>query len=185
MNTKGDVCSDCSAISPQWASINRGVLLCDECSSIHRQLGRHISQVGIRRRMLHFAWFQIKHLTKSRWRQTQLDMVKSLTAACANRYWEHVLYEPMLTGQQSTSPAGDKQQPLAKKPSPSDPMHPNKADFIREKYLFLGFLKKPRNLNLDDINQQLHASVRTDVLESSLYLLALVCAIIAQCTNGV
>ena len=27
-------------------SINRGVLICDECCSVHRSLGRHISQVG-------------------------------------------------------------------------------------------------------------------------------------------
>lgn len=50
---------------PGWTSINRGVLICDECCSVHRSLGRHISivkhlrhsgwppallQVGVRRR---------------------------------------------------------------------------------------------------------------------------------------
>ena len=30
---------------PKWASINRGVLLCDDCANIHLTLGRHISQV--------------------------------------------------------------------------------------------------------------------------------------------
>ena len=30
---------------PEWASINRGVLICNECCSVHRSLGRHISQV--------------------------------------------------------------------------------------------------------------------------------------------
>ncbi|KAF5400641.1 ARF GTPase-activating protein GIT2 [Paragonimus heterotremus] len=165
MDPQSDVCADCTALFPQWASVNRGVLLCDECSAIHRQLGRHISQV--------------KHLKKSRWRLTQLDMVRYLAAACANRYWEHVLYEPMLAGQhaaRSTAPEGSNKQPAtisSRKPKPADPMHPTKTDFIREKYLFLGFFKKPRNLNLDDLNQQLHASVRTGVLETSLYLLAL------------
>ncbi|KAF8561207.1 hypothetical protein P879_05470 [Paragonimus westermani] len=165
MDPQSDVCADCTALFPQWASVNRGVLLCDECSAIHRQLGRHISQV--------------KHLKKSRWRMTQLDMVRYLAAACANRYWEHVLYEPMLAGQhaaRSNAPEGSNKQPAtisSRKPKPADPMHPTKTDFIREKYLFLGFFKKPRNLNLDDLNQQLHASVRTGVLETSLYLLAL------------
>ena len=28
---------------PSWASINHGVLICDECCSVHRSLGRHIS----------------------------------------------------------------------------------------------------------------------------------------------
>ena len=30
---------------PKCASVNRGVLICDECCSIHRCLGRHISQL--------------------------------------------------------------------------------------------------------------------------------------------
>lgn len=35
----------CFISDPTWASINRGVLICDECCSVHRSLGRHISQV--------------------------------------------------------------------------------------------------------------------------------------------
>lgn len=30
---------------PEWASINLGVLMCIECSGIHRNLGSHISKV--------------------------------------------------------------------------------------------------------------------------------------------
>uniref|UniRef100_A0A670JPP0 GIT ArfGAP 2 n=1 Tax=Podarcis muralis TaxID=64176 RepID=A0A670JPP0_PODMU len=36
-----------------WASVNRGVLICDECCSVHRSLGRHISQV---RHLKHTPW---------------------------------------------------------------------------------------------------------------------------------
>lgn len=32
-------------IDPDWVIINRGLYICDECCSIHRSLGRHISQV--------------------------------------------------------------------------------------------------------------------------------------------
>ncbi|VDM58503.1 unnamed protein product [Angiostrongylus costaricensis] len=32
-------CADCSADDPQWASINRGVLICTDCCSVHRNLG--------------------------------------------------------------------------------------------------------------------------------------------------
>uniref|UniRef100_A0A6Q2ZPX0 Arf-GAP domain-containing protein n=1 Tax=Esox lucius TaxID=8010 RepID=A0A6Q2ZPX0_ESOLU len=38
---------------PCWASVNRGVLICDECCSIHRGLGRHSSQV---RHLTHTPW---------------------------------------------------------------------------------------------------------------------------------
>ena len=32
-------------LDPSWASINRGVLLCNECCSVHRVMGTHISHV--------------------------------------------------------------------------------------------------------------------------------------------
>merc|ERR1719192_308721 len=44
-----EVCADCGAADPQWASINWGVVLCIECGGIHRSLGVHITKVrGIR-----------------------------------------------------------------------------------------------------------------------------------------
>ena len=40
------LCADCGAESKvDWCSINLGVLLCIECSGIHRSLGTHISKV--------------------------------------------------------------------------------------------------------------------------------------------
>lgn len=38
-------CVDCDALAPEWASLNLGVLMCIECSGIHRNLGSHISKV--------------------------------------------------------------------------------------------------------------------------------------------
>ncbi|KAK9760597.1 hypothetical protein K7432_015231 [Basidiobolus ranarum] len=38
-------CADCRAPDPLWASINLGVVLCIECSGIHRSLGVHCSKV--------------------------------------------------------------------------------------------------------------------------------------------
>lgn len=40
-----DLCAECSASDPDWASLNLGVLLCIECSGVHRNLGVHISKV--------------------------------------------------------------------------------------------------------------------------------------------
>jgi hypothetical protein len=39
-------CADCGTAEPDWASLNLGILLCIECSGIHRQLGVHVSKVG-------------------------------------------------------------------------------------------------------------------------------------------
>jgi len=38
-------CADCNSLHPDWASINLGILICIECSGIHRKLGSHISRV--------------------------------------------------------------------------------------------------------------------------------------------
>jgi hypothetical protein len=38
------VCADCGAVEPDWASLNLGILLCIECSGVHRNLGVQISK---------------------------------------------------------------------------------------------------------------------------------------------
>ena len=39
------VCADCGNTDPDWASLNLGVILCIECSGVHRSLGVHVSKV--------------------------------------------------------------------------------------------------------------------------------------------
>lgn len=41
------VCADCGKPSPDWACINLGVLVCIECSGVHRGLGVHLSKVKL------------------------------------------------------------------------------------------------------------------------------------------
>uniref|UniRef100_A0A671S7L0 ARF GTPase-activating protein GIT2-like n=1 Tax=Sinocyclocheilus anshuiensis TaxID=1608454 RepID=A0A671S7L0_9TELE len=147
-----EVCADCSAPDPRWASINRGVLICDECCSIHRGLGRHSSQV--------------RHLTQTPWPSSQLQMVKSLYNNGANSIWEHSLLDP------SSIMSGKR------KANPQDRVHPNKTDFIKAKYQMLAFVhrmpcREDDSVTAKDLSKQLHSSVRTGNLETCLRLLSL------------
>lgn len=40
-----NLCAECGTPEPEWASLNLGILLCIECSGVHRNLGVHISKV--------------------------------------------------------------------------------------------------------------------------------------------
>lgn len=149
MRGSSDLCADCSAPDPKWASINRGVLLCDECCCVHRSLGRHVSQV--------------RSLKKGLWAPTQLAMVHQLASSGANNIWEYSLLDPTIS------------KNVRRKPMPRDPLHPAKADFIRAKYQFLAFTKKFRDDELGtvtDLSKQLYSSVRTNNLDTSLRLLS-------------
>ncbi|XP_071060505.1 ARF GTPase-activating protein GIT2a isoform X3 [Pseudochaenichthys georgianus] len=147
-----ELCADCSVPEPRWASVNRGVFICDECCSVHRSLGRHSSQV--------------RHLIHTPWPSTQLQMVQTLYGNGANSIWEHSLLDPasVMSGK--------------RKASPQDKLHPNKSEFIRAKYQMLAFVhrmpcREDDSSTAKDLSKQLHSSVRTGNLETCLRLLSL------------
>ncbi|GMR44562.1 hypothetical protein PMAYCL1PPCAC_14757, partial [Pristionchus mayeri] len=69
-----EVCADCAAARPEWASLNLGTVICMECSGVHRNLGSHISKV--------------RSLKFDEWPVEYLSVMRSIGNACANRLWE-------------------------------------------------------------------------------------------------
>ncbi|CAL4088299.1 unnamed protein product, partial [Meganyctiphanes norvegica] len=67
-------CIDCNAPNPEWASINLGILMCIECSGIHRNLGSHISKV--------------RSLDLDEWPPGPLSVMMALGNETGNSIWE-------------------------------------------------------------------------------------------------
>ncbi|KAH8393053.1 hypothetical protein KR215_003736 [Drosophila sulfurigaster] len=67
-------CVDCGAPNPEWASLNLGVLMCIECSGIHRNLGSHISKV--------------RSLGLDDWPAPHLSVMLAIGNSLANSVWE-------------------------------------------------------------------------------------------------
>lgn len=68
------ICADCGQKRPEWVSLNLGVLVCIECSGVHRSLGVHLSKVRSLR---------LDQLTDA-----EYTLVNSLGNDYANSVWE-------------------------------------------------------------------------------------------------
>eukprot|EP01104_Vermistella_antarctica_P006218 TRINITY_DN1693_c0_g1_i2.p1 TRINITY_DN1693_c0_g1~~TRINITY_DN1693_c0_g1_i2.p1 ORF type:complete len:768 (+),score=245.16 TRINITY_DN1693_c0_g1_i2:238-2541(+) len=67
-------CADCNAPQPDWAVINYGVLICYQCSGVHRSLGAHISKV--------------RSLTLDKWDDQTLELMKLMGNDKSNAIYE-------------------------------------------------------------------------------------------------
>ncbi|KAL4076712.1 putative GTPase activating protein for Arf-domain-containing protein [Scleroderma yunnanense] len=62
MKPGNDVCADCKARAPRWASFNLGIFICVSCASIHRKIGTHVTKV--------------KSLTLDEWSKEQVELMR-------------------------------------------------------------------------------------------------------------
>ncbi|KAL8107241.1 hypothetical protein AgCh_023887 [Apium graveolens] len=112
-----DICVECGALEPDWASLNLGVLMCIECSGVHCNLGIHRSKV-----VQVIIDFDELPLVRSInpdvkvWEPTMLDLFRTLGNAFCNSIWESILQEDgvvlleLITGRKpvdGSQPLGD------------------------------------------------------------------------------
>ncbi|XP_032240266.2 arf-GAP with GTPase, ANK repeat and PH domain-containing protein 3 isoform X2 [Nematostella vectensis] len=69
-----NICVDCGAPNPDWASLNLGALMCIECSGVHRNIGTHVSRV--------------RSLDLDDWPSEVTAVMCSIGNSLANSIWE-------------------------------------------------------------------------------------------------
>ncbi|KAL5168991.1 ADP-ribosylation factor GTPase-activating protein AGD2 [Glycine soja] len=128
-----DKCAECSAPDPDWASLNLGILLCIECSGVHRNLGVHVSKV------------RSITLDVRVWENTVLELFDNLGNAYCNSVWEGLL----LLDQERL---GESNVPM--KPCSTD------AFQHKEKYIQAKYVEKSLIIREEDIPGNPSVSIR-------------------------
>ncbi|EEE70028.1 hypothetical protein OsJ_29976 [Oryza sativa Japonica Group] len=147
-----NICADCGAAEPDWASLNLGILLCIECSGVHRNLGVHISKV------------RSLTLDVRVWEPSVINLFQSLGNTFANTIWEDMLPSSSSVDHGDNSRADGLENTshnlIFSKPKHSDHIAV-KEKFIHAKYAERDYVRK---LNMDDslVAQQMWENVSSN-----------------------
>ncbi|KAE8706207.1 ADP-ribosylation factor GTPase-activating protein AGD1 [Hibiscus syriacus] len=149
-----DKCADCGAPDPDWASLNLGVLVCIECSGVHRNLGVHISKV------------RSLTLDVKVWEPSVIVLFQSLGNTFANSVWEEFLQSRSALHVDLSLKGfykSDKLQLLLTgKPCHTDSISA-KEKFIHPKYAEKLFVRKPKDKQYpNSVAQQIWEGVRAN-----------------------
>lgn len=158
-----DACADCGAADPDWASLNLGILLCIECSGVHRNMSVQISKV------------RSLTLDVKVWEPSVMSYFQSVGNSYANSIWEELL-NPKSSEESSERNVNDEGQSgvlsaSRARPRPRDPI-PIKERFINAKYVEKKFVQK---LKVDSrgpsVTRQIWDAVQNKKVQLALRLL--------------
>ncbi|KAF9366500.1 hypothetical protein BGX34_001938 [Mortierella sp. NVP85] len=123
-------CAECGAKNPDWCAINLGILICIECSGIHRSLGTHISKV------------RSFTLDTTSYTRDLFDFIRAVGNDVSNRIWEATL------GSEHTDKVA------FRKPLVNDTRE-YKVSFIQKKYVERAFVNRQKFSEGDDSREEL------------------------------
>lgn len=135
-------CVDCGAKNPDWCSLNLGVLLCIECSGIHRSLGTHISKI------------RSLTLDSTSYTPDIIELLKSIGNARSNAIWDNEFKQGANTDNT--------------RPNPTDNRNV-KLNYIQAKYVGRTYVKQ---LSSEEADKALFEAIDHDDIPKALLALA-------------
>lgn len=111
-------CVDCGAANPEWASLNLCIMMCIDCSGVHRNMGSHISKV--------------RSIKLDKWSSVSIELMLHIGNEKSNSIWESKFHQP--------ESSHNKHNAIKKKTLCSTSSREERNTFIREKYVDRVFL---------------------------------------------
>ncbi|WOH05464.1 hypothetical protein DCAR_0624881 [Daucus carota subsp. sativus] len=169
-----DKCADCGAPEPEWASLNLGVLICIECSGVHRKIGVHISKV------------RSLTLDVKVWEPSVITLFLALGNVFTNSIWEGLI-QSSKTYQADELPKRfpdfQRHKKFFSKPSHKDHISA-KEKFIQAKYAEKRFVHKVKDTRkILSVAHQLWDCVRMNDIKS-VYRLIVICEVDINALHG-
>ncbi|KAF9571725.1 hypothetical protein EC968_000243 [Mortierella alpina] len=136
-NTANCVCVECGAKNPDWCAINLGILMCIDCSGIHRSLGTHISKV------------RSFTLDTTSYTRDLFEFIRAVGNETSNQIWEANLLPSNSESQGVDKPA----KVVFRKPTVND-TRDYKVAFIQKKYVERAFVDHQLSVDQELLGDQ-------------------------------